>query len=76
MAYLPSPSPAGAARCVRQVTYHVVFVLDEDAQLLEEGDDEDEEIVVVPFECVDELADDRLVAHLQLDFEIFGQVEE
>lgn len=56
--------------------HHVVLVLQEDAELLEEGDDEHQELLVIPIQSLDQKLHDVLVPHLQLSACVFGQVQE
>lgn len=56
--------------------HHVVLVLQEDAELLEEGDDEHQELLVVPIQSLDQQLDDVLIPHLQLCARVLSQVQE
>lgn len=58
------------------VPHHIVLVLQEDAELLEEGDDEHQELLVIPIQSLDQQLDDVLVPHLQLCARVLRQVEE
>ena len=48
-------------------TDHLLLVVCIDAHLLEEGDDEDEEVLVVPIQQQHQLRDDALVPHFLLN---------
>lgn len=56
--------------------HHVVLVLQEDAELLEEGDDKHQELLVIPIQSLDQQLHNVLVPHLQLCARILGQVQE
>jgi len=61
---------------IHALTHHVVFVLDEDAEFLEERDDENDQLDIVTVECFDEQAHDALVAHFQLHLEVLRQIQQ
>ena len=48
-------------------TDHLLLVVCIDAHLLEEGDNKDEEVLVVPVQELHQLRDDALVPHLLLN---------
>lgn len=56
--------------------HHVVLVLQEDAELLEEGDDKHQELLVIPIQSLDQKLHDVLVPHLQLGARVLSQVQE
>ena len=61
---------------LQHVTNHLVLVLNKDAEFLEEGHHEDEQLKVVSVECRYQHLDDALVLHLHLDLQVFRQIQQ
>ena len=57
-------------------THHVILVLQEDGQLLQEGDDHQQQLLVLPVQDLHQHVDDVLVPHLQLGAGVFSQVQQ
>lgn len=57
-------------------SHHVVLVLQEDGELLEEGDGHQQQLLVVPLQDLHQRVDDVFVPHLQLGARVFSQVQQ
>lgn len=57
-------------------SHHVVLVLQEDGEFLEEGDDHQQQLLVLPVKNLYQHVDDVFVPHLQLCACVFSQVEQ
>lgn len=56
--------------------HHVVLVLQEDGELLEEGDGHQQQLGIFALQDLHQDADDVFVPHLQLCPSVFGQVQQ
>ena len=57
-------------------THHLVFVLSEDAEFLEEGDHENEQLLVLSLHQSGQLRHQSTVTHLQLHTCVLSKVQE
>lgn len=63
--------------CVGHVqSYHIILVLQEDRELLEEGDNYKEQLFVLPVKNLHQHVDNVFVPHLQLCASVFSQVQQ
>lgn len=60
----------------RYKAHHIVFVLHENAEFLQEGYNEDQQLEVLAVQRLHQHVHDVLVPHLQLDARVLSQVQE
>ena len=58
------------------VSYHIVFILHENAEFLQERHNEDEQLGIVAAQRLHQHAHDVLVPHLQLRARVLRQVQQ
>lgn len=54
--------------------HHIIFVLHENAEFLQEGYNEDEQLKIIPVQGFHQHVDNVLVPHLQLNASVLSQV--